>query len=113
MECRPGGLPSVDTGLICAALRSAMGTTRNRTRTEIKKPWENLPDLVMVPDQTDAHTGIRGYRLLPSEARSALRRMRGSGGDATGERSDATGERSDATGERSDATGERSDATGE
>ena len=94
------------------------GDNKNRTRTEIKKPWENLPDLVMVPDQTDAHTGIRGYRLLPSEARSALRRMRGSGGRNRGVTQPGSGvtqpgSRVTQPGSGVTQPGSRSDATGE
>ena len=48
---------------------------KHRTRAEILSPWEVLPDLVLVPNQTDARTRIRGYRLLPAEAEKAVRRL--------------------------------------
>ena len=44
---------------------------KNRTRAAILAPWQDLPDIVLMED-TDARTGIRGYRLLPTEARGAL-----------------------------------------
>ena len=47
--------------------------SKHRTRASILKPWSHLPDVVMVPNQTDTRTGIRGYRLLPAEAKKALR----------------------------------------
>ena len=50
--------------------------TKNRTRAEIVAPWENQPDLVIVPNETEARTGIRGYRLLPAEAETALQNVR-------------------------------------
>ena len=57
--------------------RFAFGTkdAKNRTRAEILKPWSNLPDVVLVPNQTDARTGIRGYRLLPAEATAAVHKV--------------------------------------
>ena len=56
--------------------RFAFGTTDkgDRARAAILAPWEGLPDVVMVPNQTDPRTGIRGYRLLPAEAAVAVRR---------------------------------------
>ena len=57
--------------------------TGGRATAAILAPWANLPDLVIVPDETDARTGIRGYRLLPTEAEAALLRARGEA-DATG-----------------------------
>ena len=63
--------------LILADLRRfAFGAadTGNRTHAAILAPWETLPDLVLLPDETDARTGIRGYRLLPTEAEAALLR---------------------------------------
>ena len=46
---------------------------KHRTRSAILEPWSDLPDVVMVADQIDARTGIRGYRLLPAEAEKARR----------------------------------------
>ena len=63
--------------LILADLRRfAFGAadTGNRTHAAILAPWETLPDLVLLPDETDARTGICGYRLLPTEAEAALLR---------------------------------------
>ena len=38
---------------------------KHRTQAAINEPWSNLPDVVLVPNQTDARTGVRGERLLP------------------------------------------------
>ena len=51
----------------------------DRARAAIVAPWEHLPDLVIVPDVTDARTGIRGWRLLPAEAEAALQNLRDGG----------------------------------
>ena len=51
----------------------------DRARAAIVAPWEHLPDLVIVPDVTDARTGIRGWRLLPAEAEAALQNVRDGG----------------------------------
>ncbi len=64
--------------LTLAALRRfAFGAAdeKHRTRAEILEPWQGLPDVVFVPNQTDVRTGIRGYRLLPAEAAEAVRRL--------------------------------------
>ena len=50
-----------------------------RTRAAILWPWSDLPDVVLVPNETDAQTGARGYRLLPAEAAAWL--LRGSDGE--------------------------------
>ena len=65
--------------------RFAFGATDKgaRARAAIVAPWSALPDLVLLPDETDARTGIRGYRLLPTEAEAALLDAREGG--ATGE----------------------------
>ena len=41
--------------------------TYRRTRAAIVAPWESLPDVRLLPDETDPATGARGYRLLPGE----------------------------------------------
>ena len=45
--------------------------SKNRTRAAILAPWQDLPDIILV-EATDPRTGIRGYRLLPTEAKGAL-----------------------------------------
>ena len=52
---------------------------KHRTRADILGPWEKLPDLALLPNQTDARTAIRGYRLLPTEADAALLHAREGG----------------------------------
>ena len=44
---------------------------KNRTRAAILAPWQDLPDIILV-EATDPRTGIRGYRLLPTEAKGAF-----------------------------------------
>ena len=39
---------------------------KNRTRASLLEPWQDLPDLTMV-EATDARTGVRGWRLLPTD----------------------------------------------
>ena len=39
---------------------------KNRTRAAILAPWLNLPDLNLV-EATDQRTGVRGWRLLPTD----------------------------------------------
>lgn len=39
---------------------------KNRTRADILSPWQNLPDLTM-EEATDSRTGVRGWRLLPTD----------------------------------------------
>ena len=39
---------------------------KNRTRAAILAPWLNLPDLKLV-EATDPRTGVRGWRLLPTD----------------------------------------------
>ena len=53
---------------------------KHRMRAEIIAPWSTLPDVVLVQNQTDTRTGIRGYRLLPAEATAAACKV-----DVTGE----------------------------
>ena len=57
------------------------GDAKNRTRAAIIAPWEDLPDVVALPG-ADARTGIRGYRLLPTEAEQAVRRAHNQGARA-------------------------------
>ena len=45
--------------------------SNRRTRAAILSPWQKLPDVVVLP-ATDQRTGIRGWRLLPKEAKRAL-----------------------------------------
>ena len=61
--------------------RFAFGASdnKNRPRAAIVAPWEKLPDLMLLPNETDARTGIRGYRLLPTEAETALQNARDGG----------------------------------
>ena len=47
---------------------------KNRTRAAILAPWQDLPDIILV-EATDPRSGIRGYRLLPTEAKGALSDM--------------------------------------
>ena len=53
--------------------------TKNRTHNAILAPWTKLPDLMLVANQTDARTSIRGWRLLPAEAETALQNARDGG----------------------------------
>ena len=58
--------------------RFAFGDTdgsNRRTKAAILAPWQGLPDVVMLAGEIVAATGIRGYRLLPAEAATALRRL--------------------------------------
>ena len=41
---------------------------KNRTRAAILAPWQDLPDLTLV-EATDPRTGVRGWRLLPTDHR--------------------------------------------
>ena len=45
--------------------------SNRRTRAAILAPWQRLPDVVVLP-AIDQRTGIRGWRLLPKEAKKAL-----------------------------------------
>ena len=49
--------------------------SNRRTRAAILAPWSDLPDVVLMPGQTDPRTGGRGYRLLPAEAAVARRKL--------------------------------------
>ncbi|MDE0229399.1 MAG: hypothetical protein OXJ62_11175, partial [Spirochaetaceae bacterium] len=72
------GNPSDYPVLMLADLaRFAYGAadTRHRTRAETLSPWQSLPDLVLVENQTDERIGIRGWRLLPTEAALAMRKL--------------------------------------
>ena len=40
---------------------------KHRSHAEIVAPWENLPDVRLLPDATAPSTGVRGFRLLPGE----------------------------------------------
>ena len=48
--------------------------SNRRTRAAILAPWQELPDVVVLP-ATDQRTGIRGWRLLPREAKRALKSL--------------------------------------
>ena len=39
---------------------------KNRTRASLLEPWQDLPDLTM-EEATDARSGVRGWRLLPTD----------------------------------------------
>ncbi|MCY4167575.1 MAG: hypothetical protein OXE82_04785 [Rhodobacter sp.] len=46
--------------------RLAFGDAKmNRTRSELEKPWQNIPGLVTLTDQNDPKTGVRGWRFIP------------------------------------------------
>ena len=40
--------------------------SKHRTRAQILEPWQSLPD-VRIEEATDKRTGIRGWRLLPTD----------------------------------------------
>ena len=44
---------------------------KNRTRAAILAPWLDLPDLTLV-EATDPRTGVRGWRLLPTDRGEGL-----------------------------------------
>ena len=68
------------------------GDTKNRTHTDLVKPWEKLPAVRLDADATDPRTGAVGWRLLA---------------DTCGESDDTCGESDDTCGESDDICGEK------
>ena len=54
-----------------------VGDTKNRTRTALDAPFVDLPGVEVIDrNAQDPRTGVRGWRIVPSEAAEAVRRWR-------------------------------------
>ena len=60
-----GPTPERERGILFGGLFGDQDA-KHRTRASILAPWQDLPDLTM-EEATEARTGVRGWRLLPTD----------------------------------------------